>query len=82
MSKVEQIGAAIGSLSAQERADLVSLLPTILPELDGDAAWERIINDPRPRPALSKYIEEVKAGIAAGTVELRETSEEEFRRHE
>ena len=82
MSKVEEIGAAISSLSAEERANLVSLLPTILPELDGDAAWERIINDPRPRPAFSKYIDEVEASIAAGTIELRETSEEEFRRHE
>ena len=81
MSKVEEIGAAITSLSAQERA-VVSLLPTILPELDGDAAWERIINDSRPRLALSNYIDEIKAGIAARTLELREMSDEEFRRHE
>src|ERR1051325_5506124 len=81
MSKVEEIGAAITSLAAQERA-VVSLLPTILPELDGDAAWERIINDSRPRLALSNYIDEIKAGIAARTLELREMSDEEFRRHE
>lgn len=26
---------------------------------DGDAAWERILNDPRPRPKLRAYVERV-----------------------
>lgn len=68
MSKVEAIGAAIRELSAEEKADLLHLLPTVLPELSGDAQWERIINDARPRPALTKYLNEVEAGLAAGTL--------------
>ncbi len=36
-------------------------------EEDGDAAWERIINDPRPRPKLEAF---VKAALAEGTEPL------------
>ncbi|MGI8437996.1 MAG: hypothetical protein ACR2NX_14030 [Chthoniobacterales bacterium] len=32
-------------------------------EEDGDAAWERIINDPRPRPRLEAFM---KAAAAEG----------------
>ena len=28
---------------------------------DGDAAWERIINDPRPRPKLEAFLREAEA---------------------
>lgn len=31
---------------------------------DGDAAWERIINDPRPRPKLEAFM---KAAMAEGS---------------
>ena len=31
------------------------------PEEDGDAAWERIIADPRPRPKLDAFIREAMA---------------------
>ena len=30
-------------------------------ESEGDAAWERIINDPRPRPKLEAFIEQAAA---------------------
>ncbi|MBI2925794.1 MAG: hypothetical protein HYY24_08835 [Verrucomicrobia bacterium] len=33
---------------------------------DGDAAWERILNDPRPRPKLDAF---VNAALAEGPVE-------------
>lgn len=59
MSTVEQIEAAIRALPADERDRLVKDLPKLFPELDGDAAWERIILDDRPRPALSRLLDEV-----------------------
>ena len=31
------------------------------PESDGDAAWERIIADPRPRPKLEAFMEAAAA---------------------
>lgn len=36
-------------------------------EEDGDAAWERIIADPRPRPKLEAFM---KAALAEGTEPL------------
>jgi hypothetical protein len=54
MSSVKEIEAAIRALPQTERQILVESLPTILPELDGDAQWERIIADERPRAELSE----------------------------
>jgi hypothetical protein len=31
------------------------------PESEGDAAWERIIADPRPRPKLEAYLKSIEA---------------------
>lgn len=38
-------------------------------KVDGDAEWERIINDPRPRPKLEAEIERVRQAIRAGKTE-------------
>lgn len=62
MSTVEQIEAAIRSLPAGERDRLVKDLPKLFPELDGAAAWDRIIQDDRPRPAFSRLLDEVETG--------------------
>lgn len=35
-------------------------------EVDGDAEWERIINDSRPRPKLQAKLKEVDKLIAEG----------------
>ena len=64
MSTVEQIEAAIRALPAQERDRLAKDLPKLFPELDGDAAWERILKDNRPRPALSRMLDKVDALVA------------------
>ena len=61
MSTVQEIESAIGKLGPVERKELVRDLPRLLPELDGDAAWERISNDPRPRPALAAMLDKVDA---------------------
>jgi len=81
VSTVDEITAAIKGLSLEEREDLVARLPKILPEMDGDAKWEQIIHDPRPRPALEKFLEEVEVEYLTNPQNFRETSDEEFKRH-
>ena len=61
MSTVQEIEAAIRSLAPAQREELVKDLPGLLPELDGDAAWDRITRDARPRPAFSALLNEVQA---------------------
>jgi hypothetical protein len=60
---------------------LAKNLPALVPELDGDAKWERIIHDPRPRPALEKLLDEVEAEREKRPENFRETSDEEFERN-
>lgn len=61
MSTAVEIEAAIQMLSPTERKKLVRDLPALLPELDGDEAWKRIMDDPTPNPALSAYIDAIDA---------------------
>jgi len=74
MSTVEQIAAAIRALPAQERDRLAKDLPKLFPELDGEAAWERILQDHRPRPALSRMLDEVDAIVAEDQQHYPETT--------
>jgi hypothetical protein len=60
VSTVQEIKNAIQDLSRAEREQLVAELPKLLPELDGDAEWERIIRDARPRLALSALLDQTK----------------------
>ena len=53
MSTVAEIEAAIKALAPAEREQLAEQLPGILPELNGDLKWQRLITDPRPRSALT-----------------------------
>ncbi len=63
MSTVQEIEAAIQKLDASQRNQLVRDLPALLPELNGDQVWERIVNDPRPRPALTALLDDVELGM-------------------
>jgi len=65
MSTVQEIEKAIRALPGKERAKLVEDLPSILPELDGDAVWSRIANDPRSRPALTALGDEIENRLKA-----------------
>jgi hypothetical protein len=78
---VQEIKAAIQNLSPAERRELTALLPALFPELDGDAAWERIIRDARPRPALSALLDHVEQACQRDPSAFPETSDAEFDRH-
>ena len=81
MSTVQEIKAAIQNLSLAERKELIAELPALLPEVDGDAAWERIIRDARPRPVLSMLIDQAEEEFRRSPTAFPETSEEEFDRN-
>jgi hypothetical protein len=81
VSTVQEIEAAIRNLSAAEREELISDLPKLLPELDGDAAWERLIRDARPRPALSALLDKTDKEYGQDPKVFPETSDAEFEKH-
>ena len=80
MSTAEKIEAAIRALPQKERRKLVEDLPAILPELDGDAQWRRIIEDARPRPALSRLGDKIQAQLKAKPDHFRQIHEDDFDR--
>ena len=67
MNTVAEIEAAILALPAKERERLTDELPSILPELNSDAKWERIINDPRPRPPPTALGDQIAAELTGST---------------
>jgi hypothetical protein len=81
MSTVQEIEAAIQSLPPKQRRKLIKDLPSILPELDGDAEWDRLISDPRPRPALSKLGDGIEAKMRANPTQFSEMAGTDFDRH-
>lgn len=72
MSTVAEIEAAIKALPPAERERLAEDLPSILPELNGDLKWQRIANDPRPRPALTTLGDEIEAQFKANPAQFPE----------
>ena len=63
MSTAQEIEDAIRALPATERDKLLRDIPDLFPELAGDAEWERLISDERPRPALKKLLDESEIGF-------------------
>lgn len=80
MSTVKEIEAAIQALPQAERARLVAELPSILPELDGDGVWDRLLTDPRPRPALTQLVDEIETKLKANPEGLPEIKDNDFDR--
>jgi hypothetical protein len=60
MSTAREIEEAIRTLPTSERDKLLRQIPALFPELAGDAVWERIIQDERLRPELSKLLDETE----------------------
>ena len=81
MSTLQEIETAIRNLPPGDRQQLVADLPGLLPELDGDAAWERIIQDSRPRAALSALLDEAQTGYRQNPLGFPETTDSAFDRH-
>ena len=78
MSRVSEIEAAIKALPPAERARLAEDLPSILPELHGDLAWQRIIADARPRHTLVALGDEIEAGFKADPNRYPEIQDSDF----
>jgi hypothetical protein len=78
MSTVAEIEAAIKALPPTERERLAEDLPSILPELDGDARWQRIVNDARPRPALTALGDEIAAQFQKNPAAFSEMRDADF----
>lgn len=78
MSTVQEIESAIRNLSPADREQLLRDLPAIFPELDGDAAWDKIINDPRPRPSLSALLDQVDAKMRENRNAFAEIKDSDF----
>ena len=81
MSTLEEIEAAIRALPKEDREKLADDLPGILPELNGDAEWRRILDDNRPRPELEKLIAKVDEEFRRDAANFKELTNEEFDRH-
>ena len=79
MSTVAEIEAAIQALPPAERERLVDDLPALLPELNGDAKWQRLITDERPRPALTALGDEIAAQLKTNPAGFREVREDDFK---
>ncbi|HEU5313652.1 MAG TPA: hypothetical protein VFU08_07490 [Candidatus Udaeobacter sp.] len=60
MITAREIEEAIRTLPAAERDKLLQHIPALFPELAGDAEWQRIIRDKRPRPELSRLLDETE----------------------
>lgn len=78
MSTVPEIEAAIRALPPSERERLAEDLPSILPELRGDLVWQRIINDERPRPALSALGDDIEQQFKNSPEQFREIKDSDF----
>jgi hypothetical protein len=78
MSTIAEIEAAIKALPPNERERLAEDLPFILPELRGDLVWQRILNDERPRPALSALGDQLEAQFKTDPAQFPEIKDSDF----
>ena len=81
MSTLKEIEDAIRALPKKDREQLADDLPSILPEINGDAEWRRIIDDPTHSPALDQLIESVDRQMRADPNVFPKLTDEEFRRN-
>lgn len=72
-SAVEEITRISQMLPPGKAAELLDFARSLAgkkeKELDGDAEWERIINDPRPRPKLEAVRKRIEKLVREGKTE-------------
>ena len=78
MSTVAEIEAAIQALPPADRERLADDLPALLPELNGDAKWQRIVTDARPRRALTALGDEIAAQLKKNPAAFSEIRDADF----
>ena len=78
MSTAHEIAQAIRSLPASERDKLLHDIPQLFPELGGDAEWERIMHDERPRSALTHLVDEAEREFLRNPDSFPELTERDF----
>ncbi len=78
MSTAQEIEEAIRTLEQPERDKLLQHLPQLFPELAGDAEWESIIRDDRPRPSFSAVLDSYEARLAAEPDVYPKVAESDF----
>jgi hypothetical protein len=81
MSTAYEIEAAIRMLSADEREKLIKNLPVLLPELDGDMAWNQIVGDTQARPELIALLDQVEAEHGKNPAAFPEIKDKDFDLH-
>ncbi len=81
MSTAREIEEAIRSLPASERDKLLHTIPDLFPELSGDAEWERIIHDERPRPSLSQFLDKTESEFRRDPGKFAELRDDDFASH-
>jgi hypothetical protein len=79
MSTVAEIESAIQALPPHDRERLADDLPGILPELNGDAHWHRLLTDASPRPALTAMGDEIAASLKTNPAAFRELRDGDFK---
>jgi len=81
VSSLQEIELAISSLSSEDQAKLVQDLPALLAGREGDLAWQRILRDPTPSPALSRLADAVDAEYRCNPEAFPEIKESDFERN-
>ncbi len=81
MNSLEDIELAMGALSPADRATLMHDLPALLPEWEGELAWNRILRDPTPSAALSAFVDAVDAEYRRDPEAFPEMKGSDFERH-
>ena len=81
MSSLQEIELAISGLSSEDQAKLVRDLPVLLAGREGELAWQRILRDPTPSPALSSLADAVDAEYRRNPEAFPEIKDSDFERN-